>query len=268
MTWQTIPNGLLDILIAGLVKKFSLKYSGMITSYTGEAGPEAYYGAATKTLVLIFKGNPMSEYAVVQNATEPDADSEVGNYAEKYGDILASFSSVNHESFQKKAAGSEWDNIGNGFSFYHYIPNVNMMSAYSIGTAQNYTTQWEYNDDSHKYHCYIDFMEPPGENPIIIRLPEIGLSPIQIATAKTILPLLSISEEPNIQNCSFVTSVTVKNNLNESQTVQLSQNNVPVEINIPNISKISISYILTPNIGAEFIQFSFRVDLVYVRLGI
>ena len=86
MDWQTIPTGLLDILIEGLTKKYSLKYSGIVHTDVDEVGPAAYYGAKDKMLVLVFKGNPTSEYAIVQNTEAPETD--VTDYAEKYGDIL------------------------------------------------------------------------------------------------------------------------------------------------------------------------------------
>ena len=254
MDWQTIPTGLLDILIAGLTKKFGLKYSGIVQSEIDKVGPAAYYGSEQKMLVLVFKGNPTSEYAVVKNTEAPDTD--VDDYAEKYGDMLASFSDVNHVSFQKKAAGDQWETIGGGFSSFYHIPSKNLTCLYGVESGWG----WEcvdYPESSGKLSMEISYTVET-ESETVYNFPKLGLAPI-LANPKKIN--VSISNTLSLSYGTWIrTEIVLFNNTGGSETIVYTGSDV--DITLPNPSKLQISIIIEPTDGRIDIHGCYAVNYV------
>jgi len=259
MEWQTIPTGLLDILIAGLTKKYNLQYSGIVQTDLNEVGPASYYSKEQKTLVLVFKGNPLSEYAVIQDTVAPDV--ETADYAEKYGDILASFSDIDHVSFQKKAAGEAWDSIGSGFTRFYYIPNKGM-NFMVHGTGLTWENEY-YDTENMRLSKQFNIMTEDASHQLIY--PRINITPILAVTPKKILPFFEVSEN-GYDNCQIgQVTITISNMAGNSQILTSTFNAYPSDVvTIPSVSKIDVT--MTLNKTSESLDFNRSLAILYVLL--
>ncbi len=104
--FKAMPRFVLQILKAGLIDKYNLRYKGEVQDESNLAGPSVYANKDATIVFMLFDSPTESSYALIEN--DPDAVSVIDEYKGRYGDTLANLTSATRVNFQKDTTGENW----------------------------------------------------------------------------------------------------------------------------------------------------------------
>lgn len=132
-SFEVIPNLAFTLLIAGAEREFEMAYDG--TTRAAEAygnkvvGPEAWVSKDGGHVLLAFRGESQTEFALLERDPELDPD-PVPDYMSRYGDNLLDAVGVTRINFQKTVVGGDWTS-GQAEGGISFAPEISF--AWGIG---------------------------------------------------------------------------------------------------------------------------------------